>query len=277
MDNDKKIVDYYNRFNQQDVLKEVFYENDLFVPYKDLKIYPVEVMMYRYFHVFVDGLLLSKNEGGIKVISMSYLEYILYLADEENNEQPIQNIVELFKMCLKLDDVLTIDGVIQRYKDETPRPTVEFCFRENTPFFRIMNKEYSSTDFNNIKQIICEQNGIDLPDPKLHPDVLKMYKDKQEYKRKQSKMKICSFGDQLCVVLRNTSYTKDKLLKMTIRTFNKLLERIDLQLHYEIMTMLSPNMDKKGQDSITHYLADTTVDIFKEATVELETIKNKLN
>lgn len=265
--------------NQDKDVMEIFHENDYEVKYKDLTIYPVEVALYKVFYMCVDSLLLPKNErNDIKFISMSYLEYISYLADKEHNEQPIINIIELFKMCFRLEDVLIVNGEIQQYKDGTPRPCVEFCFRDdNTAFLRIMDIEYDSTDFNNIKEIICRQNNIVLPDPLIHPDIMKEYNKVQEIKRKQSKMKMCGFGDQLCVVMGNTGFTKAELLKMTIRTFEKLFERITMQLNYELGTILSPNMEKKEQNAIKHYLADTTIDIFKEATTSYEGVKNKIN
>jgi predicted RND superfamily exporter protein len=142
---------------------------------------------------------------------------------------------------------------------------------------QIDDKEYNGKDFDVIRKIICEQNAIELPDETTHPDVVKAYKEMEEYKRKQSKVKICSFEDQINVVVAKSSYRREEVVKMTIRSFTRLLERIDKVLHYEIYTLLSPNMDKKGQQSIEHYMSDSSIkDKYKNSMMDFDEFKNKI-
>ena len=50
--NYEKIVELYNMLGRSDELLNVFYTNDYPVPFKSLKIYPVQMDLYFYFQVF---------------------------------------------------------------------------------------------------------------------------------------------------------------------------------------------------------------------------------
>lgn len=269
LNNYSKIVDLYHRFGENEKLLEVFYDNDYPVPYKDLILYPVEVDLYIYFHLMVECLVLPhRTSGDIKAISMSYLKYLCYLATEKKEPYYITMLAELLLIVLKKPTTYNVDG--------KEVPTLEINLDNGT--LKIENKEFDGKDFDNIRKIILEQNAIEIPDETIHPDVAKAYREIEEYKRKQSKIKMCSFGDQMNVIVAKSSYKRNEVLQMTIRSFARLLERVDKIMHYEIMTLLSPNMDEKSQKSIEHYLtaSKTMEDKYKDSLVDFDEMKNKL-
>lgn len=48
-------------------------------------------------------------------------------------------------------------------------------------------------------------------------------------------------------------------------------------MNYELMTLLSPNLEKKDREKIIHYLSDTTqIDKFADIKVDYDEMKNKI-
>lgn len=264
----------YNLFGKPELFENVFLDNDWAIPYSshgsELLIYPVTVAYYTIFHTFAASLLLSKNTSGdIKAIQMSYLEYIFYLA-ENGDATNLIFLCELLLICLRLPRTTLKDG--------KEIASVDLARAADGKVYLMINGErWSAKEFDEIKKIIISQNGLEAPREDLHPDILEAYKEYEEFLRKRNKVKLCSFGDQLNVIMLKTSYTKETIMSMTIRTFAKLLERADLMLNYEIMTLLSPYMDKDGAHKITHYLSDTTRDKYKDMYVDYDDFRRKNN
>lgn len=270
-----KIIALYNLFGQPKEWEDIFYANDYPIPYKELYLYPVEVSLYKPFHILVECLLLSKNESkDIKVISMSYLDYLYYLA---KNGQGFY--IGLLKQLLYI--VLRIKEEQTSINNEIIESIDFIEYKENKVKIRILNNTYDSTDFDNLKNLICEQNAIELPDPTIHPDLLKAYRDVEEYKRKQSKVKICSFEDQINIIVAKTAYKRGEVLNLTIRSFTRLLERVDKIMHYEIMSLLSPDMDEKSRNNIEHYMVASEYGNLKnkimKETSDLDSYKENFN
>lgn len=200
---------------------------------------------------------------------MSYLEYIFYLA-ENGDQTNLIFLTELLLICLRLPRTTTKDG--------KEIPSVEVARAADGKVYLMINGDrWGSNDFDNIRRIILRQNALEPPREDVHPDILKAYQEYEEFVRRRNKVKLCSFADQLNVLMLKTAYTKDKIMSMTIRTFTKLLERADLMINYELGTLLTPYMSKDGAKNITHYLSDTTKDKIKEMYVDYDEFRRKNN
>lgn len=266
--NYEKLVSLFRKYGNEGWYA-AFYANDYPVPYKNLVLYPVEVSLYYVFHLFVECLLLPQmTSGDINAISKTYFEYLVYLADEKKELYHLQEMFELLSIVLH-----------KPLKDEEGNDVISVIREDGKPLLKIENSVYDSVDFDVLRKIICEQNAIELPDEDTHPDILAAIKEVEEYKRKQAKVKVCSFEDQINVVVAKSSYRRDECIKMTIRSFSRLLERVDKIMHYEIMTLLSPNLTEEGKNSIEHYLAadKTREEKYHSAMVQQEQINNKIN
>ncbi|MBR4002737.1 MAG: hypothetical protein IKI95_01530 [Clostridia bacterium] len=266
--NYEKIVELFKLFGEQERDYSIFYANDYPIPYKGLTIYPVQVDLYMYFHSLVECLLLPHmTSGDINAISMSYFDYLVYLAKEKESPQYISQLFYLLQI------VLRIPG-----KDEKGNLNIDIIPDGKKSILRIFNETYNSQDFDRIRKIICDQNALEMPDEETHPDIVKAIKEVEEYKRKQANVKMCSFEDQINIVVAKSSYRRDECIKMTIRSFTRLLERVDKIMHYEIYTLLSPNLTKEGQKNITHYMAaeKTRKERYEENRTEQNEINKKL-
>lgn len=266
--NYEKLVELFKKYGNEEWYS-AFYANDYPIPYKELTLYPVQVDLYYVFHSFVECLLLPHlTSGDVEALSKSYFEYLVYLAKVKGQQIYIQELYELLSIVLKIpilnDDQSSNISIIQQDKEH---------------FLKVGDQLYDSQDFDCLRKIICEQNAIEMPDEETHPDILKAIKEVEEYKRKQAKVKMCSFEDQINVVVAKSSYRRDECIKMTIRSFTRLLERVDKIMHYEIMTLLSPNLTKEGKESIEHYMAaeKTRKERYRSLMTEQDKINNKIN
>lgn len=271
LNNYDKIVELYHKMGDNEELLKVFYANDYPVPYKTLTLYPVQVDLYYYFHLLVQCLLLPhKTSGDIKAISLPYLKYLFYLATDKEQPEAITSLGELLLIVLRKP---------KTYKDENGNEKFSISFELDKGIIDIEGKKFDSKDFDIIKKIILEQNAIEAPDETIPPELLKAYKELEEYKLKQSKVKMCSFEDQINVIVARSSYRRDEVVKMTIRSFSRLLDRVDKIMSYEINSLLKPHMDKKDQENVGHYLADTEKSLKErcnEAFTDMDSLHKKV-
>lgn len=272
INNYKKIVELYQMANQDDSMLKVFYANDYPVPLKkDLVLYPVQVDLYFYFHLLVECLLLPHlTSGDIKAISMSYFEYLCYRCIEKNDMMHIIYLSELLFIVLRKDRKYIDDN-----GNEQDTVVVDLTHKK----LQICGTEISNEEFDFMRKVILEQNAIEVPDETLPPDLVKAFKEKEEFRLKQSRVKMCSFEDQINVVVAQSSYRRDEIMTMTIRSFTRLLTRIDKIMSYEISTLLSPNMEKKDRDKIPHYMEsiDTSLkERYEKEFTDIQSLKEKI-
>ena len=246
--NYEKIVELYKMLGEQEDLLNVFYTNDYPVPFKSLKIYPVQMDLYFYFQVFSQCLLEPhKTSGDIKAISMSYLRYLCYLGTDKQRPEILVFLSELISMVFKIPKFVKNDKGEKTYN-------IDINFDE--AIIRVGEETINEKEFDTFRKIVLEQNALELPDETLNPELVKAYKELEQFKQKQSNVKMCDIEGQIDIVIAQTSYRKDEILKMTIRTFSHLFERLLMITNYEIQSLLTPYMEKKDQKNITHYLAD---------------------
>lgn len=263
-ENYRRVQELYSLFGKPQEFRKVFYDNDWAVPYekygRTIYFHPATVDCYIPFHTLAQSILIDKNQSGdFEAITRSYLDYIVYLAEHEHPEHLIM-LCELLLMCLQWERTYTAsDG---------EHSSVDIGIEDGHALLILQGTKYTAEDFEEMRTIICEQNSLELPRDDVHPDIKKAWQEVEDLRRKTAKVKICSFNDQMNVMMIKTAYTKPQLMQMTVRTFSTLLSRIDTVLSYEITTLLSPYLDKNGQKQITHYLADTNRDKYKDIYID---------
>lgn len=265
-----ELVSFYRMSGEDVRLLDVFYTNDYPIPYKNLTFYPFQVDLYILFDMLSESLVLpQKTTGDIKAITMSYLDYLVYLAQEKGKQQYLFQLGELLALSLKLKPSDTFNGHnvydITIFKNDNSKNIL-----------RIEGKDFDSHDFDIIRKILVEQNGLELPDEETHPDIVQAWKSVSEYKRKQQNIHPCKLEDQINVIVAKTGYKRSEVLEMTIRSFKKLLERIDKVMHYEMYTLLSPMLDKNTK--IPYYLEGdkSRLEKYSEAFTDEEEFKKKI-
>ena len=241
---------------------EKFFAFDLPIEYKGLKIYPALMKDYYEFHFLVQSIVMEKNSiPDVKIITMTYLEY-LYRYTTKDTPYALF-FMELLALVLRIDS-----------------NRIELKFNEKVkPIFLVDKKEYDSDDFENIKLIICEQNMVEIPDETIQKEIRDKMEEAKRLKAKMSKTKMGSLEDLVIAVLISTSFKIDDIYNLSIRKFNKIVERLDHKLHYEIYlsASMSGMVKFKDQSFIKHWLADLEQDKFAGVSIGLDEIKSQVN
>ena len=228
------------------------------VKYKNLTIYPALMRDYLNFYYFAECFTLDKNSvNDVKVISMSYLDYMY---QESSDEFPYVAFFDaILKMVTRRDDLKVIYG---RNK-------------KNKPIFLIDGEEYNSNDFEEIKKIICEYNVVELPDDKIQKEIRDNMKKAKEMRNRNSG-KMASLEDQMICVLISSNLSLQNIYELPIRKFIKILERVDATLHYKIYlsASMSGMVEFKDKSFIKHWMSDLTKN--KLDLVPFEQIKDTM-
>lgn len=191
-------------------IRDVFYTFDEPVIYKKLRLYPITMKHYYVFNGLASCLLLEKNsiqdnpELAIKAIGMSYLEYLFYVNNDKN------------KLTYLLDGLLRLS--LGKPDDEN------FTIGRATdtsgkPLLIIEDEEYNSDDFDELREIIAEQNMLDLPNEKIQKNVRDALEEAQRFKQKLNKSSVASLEEQLVAFSLYSGIPFREIYEMPIRKF----------------------------------------------------------
>jgi hypothetical protein len=244
---------------------------DLPVPYKDIIIYPATVRDFGSFRGYEECFRLEKNSiPDPKIISMTELEYLYYL-NQTNNEVPYLIWFDrALSVCLKDDKSFDdIEKSVERYRVD----------EKGKPFFIINGKNYTSQDFVEIKNIICIQNLVDLPDENISRDVRHSLDLAKDYKRRIADEKPASLEDYIVSLAVTTGWTFDYIYDMSLRKFDKCLRRMDMYIHYKIFlsASMSGMVEFKDKSFIKHWLTGLDDEKYKDVSVDLSTVQDKIS
>lgn len=268
----------------------VFYTFDRAVPFKNLSVYPIEMSDFVYFNYFAECLVIDKNSiPDAKVISMTYLEYLYYLHFVEKQEDYLDRLYALLRMVFGKNEAKENEFVIQFGSfDENKKPyfTIEEKIdtgkkdNENNIIYEIRKTKVDNEEFNNLKQIICEQNLVDIPNENIIKSVRDEIKRQKAFRQKMSGWKPGDLEDQILCVTAATGMLPDDIYKLTIRKFTKLVLRIDELLHYKIYMTAKMGGFVKFEDKNfpLHWMRDLEKSSeFEGLAFESESIENKIS
>lgn len=242
---------------------------DLPIPYKDLKIYPVTVTNYMHFSAYSECLTLDKNSiPDPKIITMSELEYIYYATEKEGKPY-----------LFWLDRLLAFSLKDESSFDKFEESILRYKYNDNhNPFFVIGDNEYDSKDFTNIKNIICQQNLVDIPDENISKEVRDSLEEARQYKNRGNKP--ATLEDYIISLSTVTGWELEFIYSMTIRKFIKSIERLNNLIHYKIYMTASMSgfVEFKDKSVIKHWLENLDEkDKYKDVAVDLEAVQKKIN
>lgn len=246
---------------------------DKAVPYRGLKIYPVNVENYLFFNVFSQCLTVDKNSlPSAKIISMTYLEYLFYATEENPDQTPyVIWLDRLLEMCLKEDKSFEkVEESIKRYGYD----------EKGKPFIRIGEENYNAKDFEEIKNIICQQNLIDLPDENISKEVRDSLEKAKEYKARLNNARPATMEDYLISISMVTGWTLEYIYSMSIRKFLHTITRMDNLIHYKIYltASMSGMVEFKDKSFIKHWLTNLEeTDKYKDVSIGLDEMKDKVS
>jgi len=247
---------------------------DLPVLYKGLKLYPISLKDYIPFGAYSKCLTIDKNSiPDLKIISMTNLEYIYYATKENIEETPFLLLFDrLLSLCLKDDESFEkMEESVNRY---------EYDKETGKPFFTIGGISYNSDDFDEIRNIIAEQNLVELIDENISKEVRDSLEKAREFKRKQSGTGTISLEDYIISLSVSTGWTLDYIYTMTIRKFLKSIRRMDNLIHYKIYlaASMSGMVEFKDKSFIKHWLSQLDDENkYSDVSVDLDEIQDKVS
>jgi len=235
------------------------------IPIKDLLLYPIKLEEYIEFWFLVGCLLFDKNSiPDAKIISMTYLEYLIHLYSN-GDKNPLYMLDALLRMVLHKPDASISWGL----DDKT-----------NRGVFVIDEISYNSDDFEEIKNAICLQNSVELPDESIQKEIRDRMEEGRKLKNRLSKNKPASFEDQMVCLATSTGLKMEDIYNLTIRKFTKMLRRIDAKLHYEIFlsASMSGMVEFKDKSIIKHWLTELDdEDDNSDVTVGMDALRGKVS
>jgi hypothetical protein len=250
--------------------RDIFYVFDDPVPFKtnqgDIDVHPLTMRDYYKFMGYADCLTQDKNSISspdiMTIISMPYLEYIFKYTNDENFW-----VAKLF----------TILSMVFRVEYEK----IQYGFLENKrPFIFIDDKIVIDCDnFDDLKDLICEQNEVEIEDYTVSKEVRDALKDAQRFKTRNSGVKMAGLEDQVLCLIASTSLSIEDVSKLTIRKFVRLLDRVDAKLHYEIYlgASMSGMVEFKDKSFIKHWMSDLSKDTNKPDNIlSVDSVKKNL-
>jgi hypothetical protein len=226
-------------------LRDFDYLFDDPITYKSLKFYPVPMRDFLKFQYFATCLLLEKDLS-LETIKMTYLEF-LYAC--HNEDSPYINLMASLLMLCTQNKELKIRPRYDKYSSK--RATLE-----------IDGIEYTADDFDEIKNLIAEQNMLDLPDMNKQKTVRDAIREAREYQRSQSGNKPASLEEEIVALAIYTGWELKTIYEMTIRKFIMALRRSDHIFHQEIYlsASLSGMVEWKSDSPVKHWLSDLNKD-----------------
>jgi hypothetical protein len=190
---------------------------------------------------------------------MPYLDYLIYSGNEENHN--IEKLAGLLYICLK-----------EKVED------IKYSVNQKSQcVLSISGIDIDSSDFEEIKNIIFQQNLIEVPDYTIQKEIRDKIEEGKRLRMKDSG-KMASLEDQIISLSVSSGISLDEIYKMTYRKFSKSLGRMDLLIHYKIFlqSSMSGMVEFKDKSFIKHWLTEIKTENNSDM-VELDAMKKKIS
>jgi hypothetical protein len=260
---------------------EMFFVFDDPIPYRrfdgdePLLIYPVSLRKYFLFSYLAQCLTLERTAvtdpmKAIKAISMSYLEYLY----SESEDKPMDQT----NMVLLLDGLLRL---VLSLPEETKAGYLDYKWDNNhKPVLVIGERVYTAEHFDELREIIAEQNEYELPNEKIQKNVRDAIEEARRYKQKLSGNKMAGLEDQCIALSAFTGWPLSQIYDMSARKFLRSIKRVNHMIYQDkyLSAEMSGMVSFKDKSVLSGWLADIDrEDDYSDVTSDLSTIENKVN
>lgn len=214
--------------------------------YKSINFFPIKLkdvecldLFYKLFHY-------PKNSIPDKaIIKSSYLKYILYIVQYSLNpggDQIYQDLIKFLKYVTKNDNVVI--GYIQSEVGDN-------FLEKITPYIKINNIDFNENDFDIIRAIILEQNGLGI-------DYIEQYNPELEEYLKTINLSYAdlTLEDEIFIFCSLMRKTLNEIQDYTLYQFRRHFERILSLANYELYSPLEISgqiSSKSGEKLIKDY------------------------
>lgn len=250
-----------------------YYIFDSPIPYRNINIHPIKLKDYVLFNTFAECLTVEKNIiPDVKIISMTELEYLFHVTEEDTKNKPYVFYLDRILAMTLADDpsFSNPEESLKRYGYDDKKK----------PVFSIGGEVFTSKDYEAIREIICNQNLIDLPDYTISKEVRDSMEEAIRFKRRMSGQKTASFEDHIVSLAVATGWDYEYIYGLTIRKFLKSIKRMDNLIHYKIYlaSSMSGFVEYKDTSFIKHWLSEIEdEDKYSAVKVSMEEIQGKVS
>lgn len=240
------------------------------IQYKGLTFYPVKVKYYQFFSIVSSVLHTTKYDSKLpQCMGMNMLQFLFY----ESEDGKISNA----KAYLPLLQILLETCLQIPHFDDDGEENIIFWRDGKKCFMKIMGVDYNYKDYEAIRELIAKQNGVELVDYTIHPDVRKLIEEKKRLRAASSGAKVGTFEELIDSIMVVTGQTEEFVLNLPIRRFVNLIQRYDIVLSYELTTLLAPYIDKKDKRNTIKWNGNIPKeDYFYSNVQKASALENKL-
>jgi len=198
-------------------------ENDIWgLPqtYKGVKIHPIKIKDVEYQELFNKIFTYPKNYIADKdIIKMTYMKYFVLIVSRSLGESANDLLTRFFSYVFKDENVffeIRIPRIVKSYKDISLK-------------WGVRDIDFDDIDFDKIREIILEQNGLSL-------DYIESYMPDLEDALDffNSKASLISYGDEILVFCSLAGKTINEISDYTVFQFQAHLRRLILLEDYRI-------------------------------------------
>jgi hypothetical protein len=189
--------------------------------YKGILLHPIKMKDEKYKKLFFELLTYPKNSIAQKeIIKMSYLKFLIYVIPQvEELKNLRENFIDFIKYITKENDVSILERQTKKVIDSYDSFEANLKIGENV---------FTEIDFDNIREIILEQNGLSIEYVEsYHPEFEKtlIYTNRRNTLSEEDEITI------FCVL---SGKSLDEIIEYSIYQFQRHLERLLLLEDYRL-------------------------------------------
>lgn len=225
-------------------------ENDIFgLPqiYKGIKFYPIKLNQIELKEKYQRLMWHPKNYiPDRSVLRMSYLKFLFYVI-----QQAYEDINLIEDLATLLQEVTKSENVEIRYKEikEIEDPFEKLSFR-----IFIENSDFNEQEFDDIREIILEQNGSSL-------DYIESYNPELEKRLEFMNNNVSlDLKDEIYTFCAMTGLSENEVGELSLYQYKNRFERETMLLTYKLLKPLEISgqiQSKNKKELIAHYLTHT--------------------
>jgi hypothetical protein len=216
--------------------------------YKGIELYPLTLKDSKYIDLFYQLLLYPKNYiPDRQVIKMSYLKFLLSVIQsnidpEKKNIDLSRNLIDFLKFITKKENIKYAYSINEDIEEPLMAINIKIIIDE---------VELMEMDFDNLREIILEQNGMWI---EYIEDYNPGLEEKLRFINRSSNG--INFKDELFVYASLMNIPMKQLEDITLYQFKNQLERLIMIMDYELIKPLEISgqiKSKDGSEIVKHY------------------------
>ena len=252
------------------------YTFDLPVKYKGLELHPVTMKNYYMLSALIQCLMIERalDPNPMVALTMTRLDYLLYKSEvivisgkkTFSQESPANYFVNLLALVTK---------------DTSDEFSVSFGKNKmGKSVFTYKDVEYDNSDFEKIREIIAEQNSIDLPDESIQKNVRDEMEEARRYKQRVRGNKMAPLEEQMIALSLFSGISLEKIYEMTIRKFILSVQRATHMIYQNayLNASLSGMVEFKDKSIIKSWLSELDDNSDNsDITMDVDEVQDKIS